>query len=253
MARSARRPERAPRRRRGVFGNGAVALGGLVAANPVLVGGSTAFLVTLFYISANALWYQPFPHTGAFFATRSIEHFPSLAPNEPETTINIERPALAPAPKSDPVVQQVQGILKTLGFYAGTVDGLQGPNTQKAIGTYRQKVGLGDGGIDDALLEQLGAAPTTASVPHPTPREPTSPPPAAPANTAQAASQGDARIVRIQAGLKAFGNDDIKLDGVAGSRTKAAIKEFQALFGLPSTGEPDEVVYTKMREIGLTN
>lgn len=255
MARSARRPERAPRRRRNAFESGAVALGSMVAANPILVGGSTAFLVTLFYVSANALWYQPFPHTGAFFATRSIGHFPSVVSDEPETTINIERlpPVPAPAPKSDPVVQQVQGILKTLGFYGGTVDGLQGPNTQKAIDTYRQKVGLGSGGIDDALLEQLGAAPTTASVPHPTPRDQIDPRPAAPANTAAAAPQGDARIVKIQAGLKAFGNDGIKLDGMVGAQTKAAIKEFQALFGLPETGEPDEVVYTKMREIGLTN
>ncbi|TIU66227.1 MAG: peptidoglycan-binding protein, partial [Mesorhizobium sp.] len=63
----------------------------------------------------------------------------------------------------------------------------------------------------------------------------------------------DARIIKIQAGLKAFGNDDMQLDGVVGARTKAAIKEFQSLFGLPETGEPDEVVYVKMREIGLTN
>jgi len=255
MARSARPPKRAPRRRRSAFGSSAVALGSLVAANPVLVGGSTAFLVTLFYVSANALWYQPFPHTGAFFATRSIGSFPSMVPDEPETTINIVRPAQAPvpAPKSDPVVEQVQGILKTLGFYGGTVDGLQGPNTQKAIDAYRQKVGLAGGGIDDALLEQLGAAPTTASVPHPTPRDPAASALPAPAATAAPASQGDARIIKIQAGLKAFGNDNIKLDGMVGAQTKAAIKEFQALFGLPETGQPDEVVYTKMREIGLTN
>ena len=72
--------------------------------------------------------------------------------------------------------------------------------------------------------------------------------------TADAAPPGpDPRIVKIQAGLKAFGNDDMQLDGVVGARTKAAIKEFQSLFGLPQTGEPDEVVYVKMREIGLTN
>ncbi|RUY85717.1 peptidoglycan-binding domain-containing protein, partial [Mesorhizobium sp. M7A.F.Ca.CA.003.01.2.1] len=71
---------------------------------------------------------------------------------------------------------------------------------------------------------------------------------------ADAATQApDARIVKIQAGLKAFGNDDMQLDGVVGARTKAAIKEFQSLFGLPQTGEPDEIVYVKMREIGLTN
>jgi len=253
MARSAKRPERRAPARRTPLGSGAVALGGLVAANPVLVGGSTAFLVTLFYVSANALWYQPFPHTGAFFATRGIEHFQGAVTDEPETTINIERPAPPPVPKSDPVVQQVQEILKSLGFYSGTVDGLQGPNTQKAVDAYRRKMGLAAGGIDDALLEQLGAAPTTAAVPHPTPRDEVPTGQATAATTAPAQPGVDARIVKIQAGLKAFGNDDIKLDGVVGSRTKAAIKEFQALFGLPETGEPDEVVYTKMREIGLTN
>lgn len=59
--------------------------------------------------------------------------------------------------------------------------------------------------------------------------------------------------MKIQAGLKAFGNDGIEIDGVPGARTKSAIREFQALFGLPETGEPDPAVYVKMREIGLTN
>ena len=36
-------------------------------------------------------------------------------------------------------------------------------------------------------------------------------------------------------------------------RPRAAIREFQSLFGLPVTGEPDEKLYAKMREIGLTN
>jgi peptidoglycan hydrolase-like protein with peptidoglycan-binding domain len=226
----------------------------MISDNPVLVGGSTAFLVTLFYVSANALWYQPYPHKGAFFATRTIEHFVDATADEPETTINIERPAPTPAPvKPDPTVQKVQGVLKDLGFYSGTVDGISGPATQKAVDAYRHKVGLAGGGaIDAALLDQLGATPTTgAVVPVPSPREPTGdkakpvPP--------QDAPSLDARIVKIQAGLKAFGNDDIKLDGVIGARTKSAIKEFQALFGLPETGEPDAVVYAKMREIGLTD
>jgi peptidoglycan hydrolase-like protein with peptidoglycan-binding domain len=53
--------------------------------------------------------------------------------------------------------------------------------------------------------------------------------------------------------LKAFGNDGMEVDGVMGSKTKSAIREFQSLFGLPVTGEPDEALYAKMREIGLTN
>jgi peptidoglycan hydrolase-like protein with peptidoglycan-binding domain len=254
MARSARQPRKAPKRRASAWQAGAVAIGSMISDNPVLVGGSTAFLVTLFYVSANALWYQPYPHKGAFFATRTIEHFVDATADEPETTINIERPAPTPAPvKPDPTVQKVQGVLKDLGFYSGTVDGISGPATQKAVDAYRHKVGLAGGAaIDAALLDQLGATPTTgAVVPVPSPREPTGdkPKPVPPLD----APSLDARIVKIQAGLKAFGNDDIKLDGVIGARTKSAIKEFQALFGLPETGEPDAVVYAKMREIGLTD
>ncbi|RUX44284.1 peptidoglycan-binding protein [Mesorhizobium sp. M4A.F.Ca.ET.020.02.1.1] len=260
MARSAKQP-RAVKRQSSAFEEGAIALGGMISRNPVLVGGSTAFLVTLFYVSANALWYQPFPHAGAFFATRSIEDFPRAGAEEPETTINIVRPAPV---KSDPTVEQVQGILKDLDFYSGTVDGISGPNTRKAIQAYQQKVGLpATGEIDAMLLDQLGAKQTTAAIPHPVPRpvdRATAPaaaplaapiPVSAPANVS--AEAPDARIVKIQAGLKAFGNNDMQLDGVVGARTKAAIKEFQSLFGLPETGEPDEIVYVKMREIGLTN
>ncbi|MEZ2333240.1 peptidoglycan-binding protein [Mesorhizobium sp. RCC_202] len=262
MARSAKRPK-VVEPERGVLAEGAVAVGQMIASNPVLVGGSTAFLVTLFYVSANALWYQPFPHAGAFFATRSIENFPHTVSDEPETTINIVRQAPAqPTVKPDPVVQQVQGILKDLSFYDGTVDGLTGPATRKAIQAYQLKVGLpGSGEIDNALLDQLGARQTTAAIPHPAPRpaDATVTASAKPAiNAVSAPADGatqspDARIVKIQAGLKAFGNDDMQLDGKVGARTKSAIKEFQALFGLPETGEPDEAVYVKMRQIGLTN
>lgn len=258
MSRSAKRPK-AGRKKHSALQAGAAAIGGLIADNPVLVGSSTAFLVTLFYVSANALWYQPFPHKGPFFATRSVEHVASAPADEAETTIVIERPAaqdmpeVASVPATLPVpsmrdssIQQVQEILKDLGFYADAVDGLDGPNTQKAVMAYQNKVGLtASGRIDDALLEQLGVAPATASVvPRPAPRTDAS---------VGRAQDSEARIVKIQAGLKAFGNDDIKLDGVMGARTRAAIREFQSLFGLPQTGEPDQVVYDKMRDIGLTN
>lgn len=262
MARSAKRPK-IVEPERSVLAEGAVAVGQMVSRNPVLVGGSTAFLVTLFYVSANALWYQPFPHTGAFFATRSIENFPHTVSSEPETTINIVRqPPAQPVAKPDPLVQQVQGILKDIGFYDGTVDGLSGPATRKAIQAYQLKVGLpASGDIDNTLLDQLGARQTTAAIPHPAPRpadgvtaaagRPAPVPVSAPVSGNTQAP--DARIVKIQAGLKAFGNDDMQLDGKVGARTKAAIKEFQALFGLPETGEPDDAVYVKMRQVGLTN
>ena len=61
----------------------------------------------------------------------------------------------------------------------------------------------------------------------------------------------DERIAKVQAGLKEFGNDAIEIDGVMGARTEAAIREFQSLFGLAETGEADQAVYAKMKEIGL--
>ncbi|HET9536326.1 MAG TPA: peptidoglycan-binding domain-containing protein [Mesorhizobium sp.] len=233
---------------------GAVSMGAVISRNPVLVGGSTAFLVALSFVSANALWYQPHFHSGVFFQTRDMEDI-YVAPNLPgttddptETTIRIQRePAHIPQPKPDPVIEQVQGILRDLNFYDGTVDGIAGPNTRSAIANYRKKVGLpASDRIDEELLTQLGAAPTTAAIrPTPSPRETS-------AATAQA-DQPDALVTKIQAGLKAFGNDDIKVDGVIGARTRSAIREFQSLFGLPVTGEPDATLYAKMREIGLTN
>ena len=76
--------------------DGVSAVLGLIARNPTLVGGSTAFLVALSFVSANALWYQPHAHSGAFFATRDF-----LRPGAPsfrdETTILIERPEAAAA------------------------------------------------------------------------------------------------------------------------------------------------------------
>lgn len=253
MARSAKRPKAGKQTSRpGAMQRGAAAVGEMVSRNPILVGGSTAFLVTLFYVSANALWYQPYPHSGAFFATRSMQDFPVSEPVEPETTINIVRPdpeVRPETPKGDPVVRQVQSILRDLGFYTAEPDGLTGPNTRDAIAAYQRKVGLAPiGSVDDALLDHLGAAPGMA-VPVPAHRTDMTGSVKPGAEPASAANQ----IVKIQAGLRAFGNADIQLDGIAGARTKAAIREFQSIFGLAVTGEPDAAVYIKMREVGLTD
>ena len=173
---------------------------------------------------------------------------------EPETLIRIERPAPAAQVAGNPELKQVQEILKQLKFYTGEVDGLDGPNTRTAIENYRSTIGMTvTGSVDRELLDQLGVGQSTAGIaPTPTPRD--------------AAVDGDApqlpdvvprppeeRIMKIQAGLRAFGNEGIEVDGLMGAQTSAAIHEFQAIFGLPVTGTPDEQVYAKMREIGLTN
>ena len=264
MARFAKQAKRQVIEERNLLQDGVLALGGLIARNPVLVGGSAAFMVALFYVSANALWYQPYAHKGIIFSTREAVEFPDMNENMPEITIKIERPQEAVKvswPQGDPRIGKVQSILKDLSFYDGAVDGLNGPATRRAVQTYQKKVDfVATGEIDPSLLEQLGAAEITAGIaPKSTPRVQmalTGPVQTAPVPVRTEPTDDteiSARIMKIQAGLKAFGNDGIEIDGVLGARTKAAIREFQALFSLPETSEPDSGVYTKMREIGLTN
>jgi peptidoglycan hydrolase-like protein with peptidoglycan-binding domain len=258
-----------------LFREGLVLTGGAIVRNPVIAGGSTAFLVALAFVTANAIWYQPHQHPGAFFTTREPvypmvpvplpEPRPAPRPQVRDTTILIERESTASVPNADPQVLAVQQVLRDLKLYTGTVDGLTGPQTAKAVEAYQQLVGLqATGKIDGALLRQLGAGgqqqvrpaeslpeafvsadPSTTPLPQARPE--------AASVTQVAAHPSDPHIVRIQAGLKAFGNDGIELDGVVGPKTKSAIREFQSLFGLPETGEPDAAVYAKMREIGLTD
>lgn len=180
---------------------------------------------------------------------------------------------------------RVQIALESLGLYRGTVDGLMGPQTRAAIAGYQKTLGMdATGEIDDRLLDALGiggerrtrhaapapqavapapqAVPATAApeqayaavpaaAPLPRPRDAAATTELLQEVRAAAAVQAD--VVRVQAGLRAFGNEGIEIDGVMGEKTRAAIREFQSLFRLPVTGEPDERLLAKMQEIGLTN
>jgi peptidoglycan hydrolase-like protein with peptidoglycan-binding domain len=238
----------------------ASAVGAAISRNPTLVAGSTAFLVALSFVSANALWYQPFAHPGAFFSTRDVEHGEAL-PTLNETTIRIERPEPRPVRKieGDPVTKSVQAVLKELNLYQGTVDGLSGPATRKAVEAYQRTVGLpATGAIDQKLLDQLDTNPTAGIRPEPRPQPKPKPQsieaiieePLSARFDGEDNSVGG-RIRKIQAALKQSGRDDVEIDGLLGERTRSAITEFQAKHGLPQTGEADQAVLAVMRREGL--
>lgn len=232
------------------------AAGQAISRNPFAVGGATAFLVTLFYVSANAVWNQPGPHRGAIYATRAPAATERVEPRETVTPI----PSAPPARLADPVVERVQSLLRGIGYYGGTVDGIVGPQTRQAIQAYQMDSGLEPSGeIDDTLVDRLrrvGAPEATHAVPAPLPRPRQSEagPEATPVAAPRPAVPPTAEVVaRVQAGLRAFGHEDVEIDGLMGQKTRGAIREFQRLFGLPVTGEPDAELAAKMREIGLTN
>ena len=276
MKHSVSRPE-IDRRPPGLIGTVAAASGTAIVENPVLVGSSTAFLVVLFYVSANALWCQPFPHPEPLLQTRIlVEHRVAEPVREAAVARPVPRPDVTNSVQPQPVetiavqpptaptadektLARVQSALKELGLYSGEVDGLSGPKTRQAISNYQKTIGIAvTGEVSAELLDALDpgvkrsaeAVPIPDGVPVPAPRQDVV---ASIGSNEPGAALDQTQIVKIQAGLRAFGNEGIEIDGVMGERTRSAVREFQTLFGLPVTGQPDARLLEKMTEIGLTN
>ena len=57
-------------------------------------------------------------------------------------------------------------------------------------------------------------------------------------------------VMAIQQGLSNIAYSDVKVDGVAGAETRAAIRHFERHYRLPETGEPNPAVLKKLKDIG---
>ncbi|MCI5073532.1 peptidoglycan-binding protein [Oricola sp.] len=193
--------------------------------------------------------------------TRPI--IPAVAP-VPEIRPEREVAANLAAPETDTTVAGIQELLAKLGYYQGTIDGLRGPVTDSAIETYKQKVGLrgielSEADLMTSLRNNLGV---TAAIPEKRSTAEEADVSQLVAELIESAASGDgavplpdripsADVVKVQAALRAFGNTDIVVDGIAGEQTELAIREFQALFQLPVNGEIDGTLLDKMRTVGL--
>lgn len=236
--------------------------GAHASQNPLVTGGGVAFAVVMFFVSTNALFYQPFQHKDAFFSTRLMNNYVTpILPKSVSLTDSqgTKSEIFKIAREGEPAVQKnrqlldIQSALAGMKLYSGSLDGLPGPRTREAISTFQQQAGLEPTGMVDPLL--LDAI-RTASIPAdsiPAPRLKTqnlqTVPTLVTASSAVGLSEDD--IKKLQAGLKAFGNDGIEIDGKIGDKTKQAILEFQGLFQLSKTGVADRATLNKLQEIGL--
>ena len=57
-------------------------------------------------------------------------------------------------------------------------------------------------------------------------------------------------VAEIQTGLRNIAYSDVAVDGIAGEKTKAAIRNFEKNYRLPPTGEPSRRVLDKLKSIG---
>lgn len=207
----------------------------------------------------------------------------TIAPERFQTASAIPDTLPALAAGADVEIARLQQKLAALGLYSGTVDGFPGPQTRQALEQWKsvqERAGIKQADVtpvsekgnqqDDIAKVISLAVPTprpvrgdtlrtetrrdnghseTAALTTATVTKPTTPVPAKNAVENRAISSQD--IVRVQAGLKAFGNDLVQVDGVPGKTTQDAIREFQKLFGLQVSGQVDMALIGKMREIGL--
>ncbi len=127
--------------------------------------------------------------------------------------------------KSDSI-KNLQQLLSDRGFYGGAIDGISGPMTQEAIILAQKTYGLVADGVAGSLT--IAALESGSNV--------------VPISYKEVASQestsnvADNSIKKGQTLLSNLGLYDGAIDGIQGSKTTAAIKKAQALYGLTVDG-----------------
>jgi peptidoglycan hydrolase-like protein with peptidoglycan-binding domain len=196
------------------------------------------------------------------------------------TTFRIERQsdeqaaesAQPAAKEASPLVKSVQQGLAARGLYDGPADGLIGPKTTSAILFFQETEGLDTTGEPSAeLVKRLKSVrKDVAVIPDERPsmdqtastkktlvkneddiadliRQANVPVPTPSATDSEAPAE---MVMKIQKALSGLAYADIKVDGIPGATTRAAIRNFEKSYRLPITGEPSERVLKKLKSIG---
>lgn len=234
---------------------------------PLLVCAATVSLGVIAAIVTNATVMQSGVHPAPLFETREIRSLPQVAvrPHDGRTASlpsqDGPEQAASDAPVgTDEVLREVQSALAVRGYYAGKVDGLYGSRTRAAISAFQRDHSLSvDGDPSVRLLTQvlMSASSRPAAVPVPPERaltDSTRKVAVSRVSLRKEAQETPSGIVaRIQSGLRAYGYDDLVVDGKMGQHTATAIQRFQLDYSMKITGEPSRRVLDKLIEIGALN
>lgn len=271
---------KAVRRQRGLLARLGAALGAFITRYPRAIGGLAVFGVVYSFVAANALWHQPGRHPAPLMVTRLPEQdvrsdrLAAATQERGVTTYHIEREGKTPdpdkafarpQPRPDALIEAVQKALAARGLYDGATDGVMGPKTTAAILFFEETEGLAPTGkVSKALLERIAGQSKDAAVVAPQPHDsdvtssvragddPVASLIADAEGKTEAgpAPDGTQLVMKIQEGLAKFYKDDVKPDGIAGARTRAAIRNFQKHYKMEVDGEPSQAVLDKLESIG---
>jgi hypothetical protein len=150
--------------------------------------------------------------TAAYLATR-LAGAPRVDPRGPVASLSIDQ------------ARQLQTILAGMGYEVGRIDGIIGLASRAAVRAVQVQLGLpADGYPTTDLLARLtgGTVATTLST---------------------------EETRELQTLLARQGFDIGPVDGVIGSRTRAAIMEMQRRFGLPADGVGSEEFLARLRAL----
>ncbi|MCR6498929.1 peptidoglycan-binding protein [Shinella sp. CPCC 101442] len=221
--RSGARAPQMPQRRANIVLTGLAAIGGLAARNPTAVGGTCAFLVVFSFVAANALWYQPGGHPAPFLKTRSADNSLGFTATRPDphdvTTFVIEREEEG---QELPEVTDVTPGERPFDEVAKVVEA-KPATTAKAVAEEETDP------VAAAIMRAEADPGVTSAVAKPVPSE---------------------IVMKIQKGLSNIAYTDIAVDGLIGEKTRLAIRHFEKHYRLPVTGEPNEQVLAKLKDIG---
>ena len=217
-------------------------------------------------------------------AVQSSNPTPDAIAASSSTQSNIAPNADKTLPDNNPEnLLDIQKKLAAMGLYDGPLDGLDGPKTRNAIALWRQssKPVSGQGESqkqhDDIASLISGALSKNDNVDHVTTQSLSDPkmsvPSAPKANDVVTgmtipqtnAPNGEAKhdsvannfkpntadVMRVQAGLRAFGDDHVVVTGTEDENTAEALRNFQKMFSLTVTGKINQEVIDKMKDIGL--
>ncbi|WP_377887464.1 peptidoglycan-binding protein [Alkalihalobacillus sp. R86527] len=139
-------------------------------------------------------------------------------------------------------VSTVQQQLKNKGYYSYAVDGIFGPITEKAVKQFQSANGLSSTGVVDGKTKDKLSATSSTQVEKKKEEK---------VSGLTIGARGSA-VTSLQQGLKDRGYYNYKVDGIFGSITEKAVKEFQSVVGLSVTGVADDATVDALKSRGGT-